>query len=133
LAAFRETAAEHGMDVVVTMAGDWDGHLSWDEQELLTKPLDQRPTVAVCWADTYAYALLEDCRRLGLRVPEDLAVVGFDGIKTRITPAQVLTTVRAPWAAVAEKTIDILMEVIEGQAVEHEIVFPVELVVGDTA
>lgn len=77
-------------------------------------------------------ALLEDCARLGIQVPDDLAVVGFDGIETGIKPTCVLTTIRAPWEKVAEKAVDLLMALIEGEDVPPETTFPVELIVGHT-
>ena len=132
LEAFREAAAAAGMEVTATKPGDWDGHLRAEEEALLLAPAGERPTAAACWADQSAYALLEACERLGLRVPEDLAVVGFDGIPTRIRPARRLTTIRAPWGEVTVRAVELLLALIEGQEVPQETVFPVELLIGDT-
>ena len=130
--AFVRTAAEYDMHVTITVSHEPHGHLSAEEQAVLTAPPDQRPTAVMCWVDTFAYSLLQDCEQLGIRVPEDLAVVGFDGIKTNIPPARSLTTVHAPWRDVAETAVDTLMALIEGKEVDIETVFPVELVIGDT-
>ena len=104
--------------------------LRWD------LPPDQRPTVAVCWNDLSAYDLLGHCRTLGVRVPQDLAVLGFDDIPpppgAGITRR--LTTVRAPWAEVTRTAVKLLVAHVEtGEPVPAETVLPVSLVTGDTA
>ncbi len=130
--AFIKTGKTLGMDIVVTH-GDWEGNLQPEEIALLTSPPGLRPTAVACWLDLHAYFLLDQCPRLGLQVPRDLAVVGFDGILPRIRPAHSLTTIRAPWAAVAETAVDLLMALLNGEDVAQKTVFPVELVIGETA
>jgi DNA-binding LacI/PurR family transcriptional regulator len=130
--AFYEAAGRYDLSVITTITDDWDGRLSEAEHDILRRPPTIRPTVAVNWVDTYAYAMLDDCVKLGVRVPDDLAVVGFDGVPLRFPPARTLTTIRAPWKRVAETAVHLLMNLIEGQDVARETVFPVELVVGDT-
>jgi DNA-binding LacI/PurR family transcriptional regulator len=132
LEAFQQAAAAAGMEVIATRPGDWDGNLSPEEEALLLVPPGEHPTAAACWADQSAYALLDACERLGIRVPEELAVVGFDGISTRIRPARQLTTIRAPWREVAVRAVELLLALLGGQEVPQETVFPVELVIGDT-
>jgi DNA-binding LacI/PurR family transcriptional regulator len=129
--AFRQRAAELGMDVLLTLPGDWEGGLSDEEKGILFST--QRPTAVVCWVDTHAYRCIEEATALGLKVPDDVAVVGFDGVKGRISPARNLTTIRAPWEQVGETAVGFLIKLIEGEEVEPEVVFPVELVIGDTA
>jgi DNA-binding LacI/PurR family transcriptional regulator len=132
LAAFREAAAGFGMEMAEFLPGDWDSNLSAQEEACLLASPDERPTAAVCWADMCAYGLLDNCERLGIRVPDDLAVVGFDGVVPRIKPAYNLTTIRAPWLQVAEKAVEVLVALLEEKDVPQETVFPVELIVGDT-
>ena len=132
LAVFQESAAARGMTVTATTPGDWSAGLSAREEALLMAVGDERPTAAACWSDSSAYALLEACQRLGIRVPEDLAVVGFDGIRAKVRPARQLTTIRAPWEQVAIKAVEMLLALMDGKEVPQEVVFPVELIVGDT-
>lgn len=131
--AFLEEAAARGLEVRTTRPSDFDASLSTEEEALLTAPPGERPTAVACWADSSAYALLEGCERLGLRVPDDVAIVGFDGITPRIRPARRLTTIRAPWAQVTIRAAQLLLELIDGKQVPQETVFPVDLVLGDTA
>ena len=66
------------------------------------------PTAIMCANDTMAISALKEVSRKGLRVPEDISIIGFDDIvmASQITPA--LTTVSVPVAEIAKKAIDIL-------------------------
>jgi DNA-binding LacI/PurR family transcriptional regulator len=130
--AFLGAAARLGMSVIGTH-DERPHNVSEDEVALLQSPPDQRPTAAVCWMDLNAYALLDRCNQLGIRVPEDLAIVGFDGVPMRIKPERSLTTVRAPWAEVAAQAVTNLLALLDGEDVPQETILPVEFVVGDTA
>ena len=133
-ASFCETAAALGMTVLEDAPhhfGEGDD-LSETEQRWLALPTGQRPTAIVCWNDHLADRTSACCEALGLRVPEDIAVVGFDGLASKTRPARRLTTVRAPWALVAQTAIDLLMRRIAGEPIPLETILPVELIEGDT-
>ena len=89
-------------------------------------------TAAVCWGDPSANALLAWCRAHGVSVPRDLAVVGFNGIEPAVLPAQVLTTVRAGWSAVAERAVHLLVDTLEDREVAELTVLPVAFTPGET-
>jgi DNA-binding LacI/PurR family transcriptional regulator len=76
--------------------------------------------------------LIEACPALGLRVPEDLAVVGFNGSVTEASYFCDLTTVRAPWARVGQTAVNLLLDLIDGGKAAPHTVLPVELVQGST-
>lgn len=79
--------------------------------ELLTGP-GPRPDVLVCENDIIAIGAMDAIRHgLGLRVPQDVAVTGFDDIPLSASPAYRLTTYRQPITAMAEQ----LLEVLEGR------------------
>ncbi|GAB4191038.1 MAG: LacI family DNA-binding transcriptional regulator [Roseiflexaceae bacterium] len=131
--AFLEAADAAGIEVVLTAPDGLTDMLSPRELALLTGPAAQRPSAAVCWADMSAYRLLDECLRLGMRVPEDLAIMGFDGIPTAIPPQRRLTTIRAPWQNLTATAVELLVGLIDGESAPPETVLPVELVAGDTA
>ncbi|MFR4561321.1 MAG: substrate-binding domain-containing protein [Flavonifractor plautii] len=62
-------------------------------RRLLARP--ERPTALFCISDVLALGAVQAARELGLRVPEDLSVVGFDDVERRDGPPQA-TTVRQP-------------------------------------
>ena len=55
-----------------------------------------RPTAIVCGDDIDAIVLLQTVQRIGLRVPEDVSITGFDDIPAAALSAPPLTTVREP-------------------------------------
>jgi LacI family transcriptional regulator len=132
LNAFLKSAEYLGLEVTVTLSADSQGAISAEEDALLRAPLGMRPTAVVCWVDTYAHVILKYCRQHNLQVPRDLAIAGFDGITPLIEPARRLTSVQAPWFRVAEKSVDLLMQLSRGEEVIRETILPIDLVIGDT-
>ena len=64
---------------------------------MLTRlPARRRPTAAFCANDLLALGLLQQSIGAGLRVPEELAIVGFDDIEFAAAAAVPLTSVRQP-------------------------------------
>jgi DNA-binding LacI/PurR family transcriptional regulator len=130
--AFLKSAQYLGIEVTLTLPADAQGTLSAAEEALLRAPAPKRPTAVVSWLDTYAYATLRYCKLHNLQVPRDIAVAGFDGITPLIEPARRLTSVQAPWFRVAEKSVDLLIQLARGEEVIRETILPVDLVIGDT-
>lgn len=130
--AFEERAEELGIRTYAARTTDWKGSLEAPEAGLLARRRELGITAAVCWGDPSANALMTYCRRNGIRVPDDLAVVGFNGIEPPVEPAYSLTTVRAGWARVAQTAIHQLVAVLEGQDVPPITILPVEFFAGST-
>jgi DNA-binding LacI/PurR family transcriptional regulator len=107
--------------------------LSEEAAAWLDTPANERPTAAVCWNDPAAYELLVYCHRRGLRVPQDVAIVGFDGVIRSVYPDWQLTTVFAPWAEAAREAVRLLIRRIEGDTIPQETVLPVTFRPGNTA
>jgi DNA-binding LacI/PurR family transcriptional regulator len=89
------------------------------------------PTAVFAHHDVLAAGLLVECRRQGVRVPEDLAVVGFDD--GSVAEAAALTTVRQPFEESGRIGARLLGELISGAATAvQRIVLGLELVVRDS-
>jgi len=87
-------------------------------REMLARP--DRPTAIVCYNDQLAVALLDVVREAGLRVPEDLSVVGFDDSFLATATEIKLTTVAHPKAEMGEAAADMLVSMLEsGQPPEE--------------
>jgi LacI family transcriptional regulator len=93
----------------------------------LTAP-GPRPTAVVCDDDILAAGACKAARRLGLRVPEDVSVTGFDDLALATAVEPELTTVRLPAEQVGERGMAALLAVLEGRRPE-ESSLRVELVV----
>ena len=74
------------------------------------------PTALFCWNDSYGYAVLEACDTLGISVPEQLSVVGYDGIHWPSTSRHILASVAVDLEAVALAAVKLLDDLIVGTA-----------------
>lgn len=91
------------------------------------------PPVIACYTDFNADGFTDICRINGVRVPEEVAITGFDGFLPSKRPAPLLTTIRAPWDEVARKAVELLIAQCNGETVPLRTYFPVELIAGETA
>ncbi|MFJ7999489.1 LacI family DNA-binding transcriptional regulator [Streptomyces sp. NPDC096310] len=92
-----------------------------------------RPTALVCDGDVLAAGACKAVRRLGLRVPEDISVTGFDDLALARAVEPELTTVRLPAEQVGRRGMTALLRVLDGRRPETGDL-PVTLVVrGSTA
>jgi DNA-binding LacI/PurR family transcriptional regulator len=72
------------------------------------------PTAVVCSNDTMAIGVIDEAREnFGLKVPEDLSVVGFDGVSAVAWHSYQLTTIKQPLEQMTKAAVDILLEQIE--------------------
>lgn len=69
----------------------------------------RRPTALVCTSDMIGMVAIKTAIETGLRVPEDLAVTGFDDIDQASLINPGLTTVRQPLAAMARDIVDLML------------------------
>lgn len=118
---------------------DIDGRLfegAWTEDSgrtAMTALIETDPDAVFVGSDRMAVGALRAIRDAGLRCPEDIAVVSFDGL---IVPDQTvprLTSVVQPVSEVGDRAARLLHEVIDGSVTSSEhVVFPTELVVRES-
>lgn len=78
--------------------------------------------------DVMALGALDVLREAGRRVPEDVAVAGFDDIAQSVLTEPTLTTVRQPFGRISEEMVRLLLGVIGGEK-PAAMTLPAELVV----
>src|SRR5690242_10376179 len=80
--------------------------------------LPEPPTAILAFNDNIAIGAIQAARARGVRVPEDLSVVGFDDVEyaTIVTPA--LTTVRQPLAEMGRTAVSLLTRLLDRQSFE---------------
>jgi DNA-binding LacI/PurR family transcriptional regulator len=99
--------------------------------ELLSRP--DRPTAIFAGSDYQALGVLRAARELGLRVPEDLSVVGYDDLPVISWIGPALTTVRQPLAEMAATAARMVLGMAEGTEPRNpRIDLAVELVVRES-
>ncbi len=87
-------------------------------------------TAVVCGNDWMAMGAMEAIHQRGLRVPDDISLVGFDDIESAQWVMPPLTTFRQPMRQIGAKAAELLIEQVETGKREREVVlFPAELIV----
>lgn len=126
--------AQRGLRLAMRAVGDYDFARAADATRELF--LTKHPPDAVFVAsDHMAFAVMDTLRiELGLRVPEDVSVVGFDNAPQAAWGAYQLTTVEQSAGPMIEATVAMLMRQLEDDAVSRDhVVVPVRLVVRRSA
>ena len=118
--AARAGFAEFGMHLRPPIHADYthDGGHAATIQLISTTP---RPDTIVCANDTMALGAIDACRHvLGLAVPDDIAITGFDDNTQAGWPSYGLTTVAQPLEDLGRAAVQMLMDHIEGRVVQSE-------------
>lgn len=116
LAGYREAFAGAGLqpDAVPVFVGDYR---QTSGRELAAQALaaDPRPTALICANDLMASGAMQYCREVGLRVPEDVSIVGFDDLPFSALLTPQLTSVRQPAYDMGFKAASLLLDMLEGK------------------
>lgn len=135
--AYRQALRDHGLPTVPELEHDGGFTLEGGYQaglRLLAHP--DPPTAVFCASDEMAIGLMRACRERGVRVPEDLSVVGVDDHE--MSPYLALTTVRQPVREQGQAAAAQILRLLEhrsdqgGRAEPEHLVLPTELVVRGT-
>jgi LacI family transcriptional regulator len=82
--------------------------------------------------DMFAAALISEAEKQNLHCPSDIQVIGFDGIQTNDYFKPLLATIRQPVEGLAKTSVQLLLQMIEGQEVKHETILDISLFEGET-
>lgn len=132
---FREQLRASGVELDETLrrVGQFSHHsgYQWCLDLLASEP---PPTAVFAANDVMAFGALDAARRVGVRVPEELSIVGFDDIDMAGWEGFALTTVRQPLAEMGRAAANLLLQRIEAGdgGPPRRRVFPVGLVRRDT-
>ncbi|MFD0598338.1 LacI family DNA-binding transcriptional regulator [Catellatospora coxensis] len=112
--------------------GDYSRHSG---EAAMRELLDRVPDLDAVFvgSDLMAAGALAVLRERGRRVPEDVAVGGFDDSAIAGSTHPKLTTVRQPLEQVATETVRLLLELIDGADAVESLVLPTELVTRESA
>ena len=118
--------------LVVHGAFDYEsGHTAGGR--LLAKPQGKRPTAIFASSDQQAIGCLRAANDLGISVPADLSIVGFDGIPLSNLTTPRLTTVMQPMTEIARAAISALLGQRKMPKADHPILLDCELVERESA
>ena len=89
---------------------------------------EDRPTAIICLNDIIALGALKGANELGIKVPAEMEIIGFDNIPMTSYSTPALSTINAPNAEVGERAAKLLMEQIKNpQKKPERIILPVKL------
>lgn len=71
--------------------------------------MEDRPTAVFCFNDTMALGLMSRLQEKGIRIPEDISVIGYDNIELAEYFSPPLTTVHQPKRRVGKNAFEILL------------------------
>jgi LacI family transcriptional regulator len=95
--------------------------------------LEQPPSAIFASNDVMAMAAMDAVRDHGLRVPEDISILGFDDIPQAALVRPALTTVRQPLEEMGRVATQMLLDIIQGSGVRSaRVELPTELIIRNT-
>jgi DNA-binding LacI/PurR family transcriptional regulator len=115
VAGYRSAHDDAGLpvDPALVRYGGFTGHTGYDiGLELLASP--DRPTAVFAGSDTQAMGVIRAARRLGLQVPADVSIVGYDNVPMSAWAASALTTVDQHVAEMAGTATRMLLDLARG-------------------
>jgi len=133
LTGYQQVLADNGISVDQDLIFEGDGTLQGGFQ--LTQKLvarNQPPTAIFCFNDMTAIGVLDALRRNGIRVPDEMSVVGFDDVEFAAYYHPSLTTVRQPTDVMGQRLVHILLALIQGQEDVTPETLPTRLVIRGT-
>jgi LacI family transcriptional regulator len=132
LAGYRQALARAGCPVDEALIED--GYFTRrGAYEATLRLLPHRPDAIFAAHDQMAVGVLQALHRAGRRVPEDVAVIGFDDLPTATEVSPQLSTVRQPVHEKGAQATRLMLDMIDGSVTEPQhLLLPTELVVRET-
>lgn len=127
---YYDSLAAHGIELNSRLVG-YGGFNEAIAHETVTQWLRRGIKMEVIFAadDDSAIGAMFAIKQYGLRVPHDIAVVGFDDIRLASYLDPPLTTVRAPIEKVSRLAVENLVELMQGNPVQDVTLLPTELII----
>ncbi|QOC90149.1 LacI family DNA-binding transcriptional regulator [Micromonospora craniellae] len=131
LTGYRETVTAAGLPEMVAVGDFTRESGAAAMRELLADHPDLDAVFAA--SDLMAHAAMRTLREAGRRVPDDVAVIGFDDIETAAYTDPPLTTVRQPIVELGRQGTRLLLRLAAGEDVEPALILPTELIIRESA
>jgi LacI family transcriptional regulator len=120
LAVFHEVMAHNAIDPsdCPIVAGHYRVETGYHAMQVILQH-PQRPSAVYAMNDTMAYGAMRAIHDAGLRIPDDIAVVGFDDYRLSAWSIPTLTTVHIPWLEQGRLATEMLLQLIHGDVPEN--------------
>ncbi|MET7819128.1 LacI family transcriptional regulator [Micromonospora zamorensis] len=131
LSGYRSAVADAGLPELIAVGDFTRESGAAAMRRLLTEHPDLDGVFAA--SDLMAHAALRTLREAGRRVPDDVAVVGFDDIETAAYTEPPLTTVRQPIVELGRRMTRQLLRLAAGEEIEQAVMLPTKLILRESA
>lgn len=128
--SYVRTLAEHGIPFdsdLVVWNQNWDLEGARKNVSILLDERRARPDAIFAITDLLAIWAIEALQERGMRVPQDIAVVGYDDIEAARLVTPPLTTVHQPIGGLTRAATEMLLDMLAGRPVATQVVLPTEL------
>ncbi|MCL6590607.1 MAG: substrate-binding domain-containing protein [Firmicutes bacterium] len=133
-AIYLDTLQENHLvyDSTLMVQGDFTPQSGADAVKTLLDYRKARFEVIVAASDDMALGALDELNARGIKVPEEVAVAGFDDLAVGGFASPPLTTVKQPFYEQGRRAAELVWEQIRGREVPHRVKFPTKLVLRDS-
>lgn len=126
---FLDMCRQYGVDGIACKSQE-NQYYAMEYHEYIEKIITENPKTDGIFAssDLIAAQVLQVCAKLGLKVPEQVKVVGFDDVNVASLTTPPITTVHQPVREMAEMSVDLIVRSNKGEMIPTRTVLPVTLV-----
>jgi len=121
--------ADPDLEVIVPSMGEGDEGVAQAMRSLLSLP--KRPDAVFCYNDSTALAAMKYCLNEGMKIPHDIAIVGFDDISSAAAAIPPLSTIHVDKEALGRAGVELLLQ--DPDENPSQITMPVEMVVRESS
>ena len=100
----------------LVIEGDYQQHIAYEATKSLLQRADPPPTAIFASNDLSAFGAMDAARECGLRIPDDISIIGFDDIPQSSIIYPKLTTIRQPLEQMGQVAAKMLLEQIENHS-----------------
>lgn len=136
LEGYKRAMIDHGLgydESLIGQGGETQAHAYQATLDLLSRTRVNLPTALGVFNDFLALAVMKALKDNGLRVPDDVSIIGFDDYEFSAFTDPPLSTVRQPIAELGSRAAQMLIDILENRPVEKgQILLPTELVMRES-
>ena len=124
---WREMLAAENREIPTVIPGDWSANAGYEAGKQLAK--NPEVTAVFCANDEVALGLIRALNERQIRVPQDVSVVGFDGIELSEFSFPPLTTIKQDFYAAGVEMVNLINRQLHGETNHLHLMIPTELIV----
>lgn len=94
--------------------------------------LSPRPTVVICGNDVLGAGAINKAREMGIKIPDDVSITGFDDIELAEVVDPKLTTVHVPHRRMGETAARLLLQILNGQTGQKSVELETEIIIRES-